>query len=122
MPVGAGEAHLTSADGAISYHVSTARADAEEHEDALWGETKPAGGLAGLTGRRRSADDFEDFGESGGRRRIGLPFGRNGHKGRDDDELRADPWGDDEPKSKRSGADKRAGSGQRARGGWEDDW
>ncbi len=120
-PVAAGEAHLTSADGAISYHVSTARADAEEREDALWGEPKPSGGLARLTGRRRSADD--DFDDDSGRRRIGLPFGRRGRDGRADDELRADPWGDDEPKTKRSGGEKRTGSGRRARAsGWEDDW
>jgi hypothetical protein len=126
-PVAAGEAHLTSADGAISYHVSTARADAEEREDALWGEGKPAGGLARLTGRRRgSDDDFDDFGESGSRRRIGLPFGRNGgngQNGRGDDEGRADPWGfDEEPKAKRSGGAKRAGSGRGSRDGWDDDW
>jgi len=123
--VSAGEAHLTSADGAVAYTVSTARSAEEGGDGDAWGEAPPRRGVSGvvgaITGRpQRGGDDYDDWGADDDRPRRGLrlPFGRGG-RGADDD-MRADPWGGDDHPARGS---KSAGGGRRSRKSeWEDDW
>jgi hypothetical protein len=123
--VSAGEGRLTSADGAISYTVSTSQGeDFGDGEEEWGGASGGRRGLGGVLGRRRtSGDDYDDYDDdSRGGRRFSLPFGRNGRNGHADD-LRADPWGDEErPAKGRSGS---AGGGRRSGRsgrGKSDDW
>jgi hypothetical protein len=113
--VSASEAQLTSGDGAISYTISGSRSN--DFADDEWGGSAGRSPLSALRGRRASAsDDYDAFAdEDSGRRRVGLPFGR---RNRESDEGRADPWADDEPKTKRSNARK---SG-RSNDDWGVDW
>lgn len=98
-PVSATEAQLTSADGAISYTVSTSRAGADDFEEEGAGRR----GALGL-GKKRARDD-DDFGgsawndESDAPRRSWRP--KRKARGDDDDWGTSASWGEPEPKKTR---------------------